>query len=86
MTIPCIDCLCMPVCKNKGFWRMIKDCSILKTFVLGKEEIAYNELTSYHKKKYWRRKFALKEYFKPKTDEQLAGWHIKHDALNKRPM
>jgi hypothetical protein len=32
--IPCIDCLCIPACKNKTLLKLINECNLTYSFVM----------------------------------------------------
>jgi len=29
---PCIDCICIPICKNKGYTRLFEDCIYIRIY------------------------------------------------------
>jgi hypothetical protein len=33
MKVPCKNCICLPLCRNKRYTRLFKDCTLWKDFV-----------------------------------------------------
>jgi hypothetical protein len=50
---PCINCICKPICKHKGFTQLIKDCSVLEKYLFITKQEKENFPLS--EKEYWRR-------------------------------
>lgn len=83
MSLPCIDCVCFAICKQKNFFKIKRECSIITKYLHDGNMKTFNALSKAQKRTYWRRKFALKIYFKPLTDEQITGWLVKTYELDK---
>ena len=32
ISCPCKDCICVPICKNKGYMRLFEDCILLRIY------------------------------------------------------
>ena len=30
---PCIDCICIPVCRNREYWQLFKNCSLIEEYI-----------------------------------------------------
>jgi hypothetical protein len=43
---PCKDCICLAICKNKTYYRLIEDCSLIYD-ILYRGFISLNETTEY---------------------------------------
>ena len=32
MNCPCEDCLCVPICRHKGYFKLMNDCSLINKY------------------------------------------------------
>ena len=68
MDLPCVDCVCVAICKNKDYKSAAEDCQFLERFL--------HQGRGRFDKRYWRRKYAARQYLKP-TGSPGRGWSMK---------
>jgi hypothetical protein len=60
MKIPCEGCLCVPICRNKPYFKLRNDCENVNKFLMK------------YSNEYWEAKGSLFKYLKPIKD----GWEV----------
>jgi len=34
MTLPCLDCICVPICKSREYKELVSKCGIIESYLL----------------------------------------------------
>jgi hypothetical protein len=68
-SFPCINCLCIPICKGEEYFDLLNKCNLLKDLMYDIEIVTIPN-------QYYKRKRYAKTIINPKTDR---GWRIMGD-------